>query len=95
MRGRLAVEVKLAGEQKERKRKDPLTGRQKRNEGRMGDKRKNGNNGCRTEKEGESVRRRMELRPFLSNKSLKQRSKSESHLYYCLKYSYFSVRKHC
>lgn len=92
MRGRLAVEVKLAGE---RKRKDPLTGRQKRNEGRMGDKRKNGNNGGRIEKEGESVRRRMELRSFLSYKSLKQWSKSESHLYYCLKYSSFSVRKHC
>lgn len=40
MRGRLAVEVKLAGEQKERRRKDPLTGRRKRREGRMGDKRK-------------------------------------------------------
>lgn len=52
MRGRLAVEVKLAGEQRERKRKDPLTGRQKRNEGRMGDKRENGNNGCRIKKRG-------------------------------------------
>lgn len=39
MRGRLAVEVKLAREQKERRRKDLLTGRQKRSEGRMRDKR--------------------------------------------------------
>lgn len=61
MRGRLAAEVKLAGEQKERKRMDPLTGRQRRNEGRMGDKRKNGNNGCRVEGEGESVWSKMEL----------------------------------
>lgn len=64
MRGRLTVKVKLAGEQKERKRKDPLRGRRKRNEGRTGDKRKNGNNGFVIEKEGESVRKRMELRSF-------------------------------